>query len=84
MNNPMTVHLTKKIHAAAPEGAYLASNCMISQQQSKFEEVISSPAERDQQWARIVSAKANQRMCRIFNTKDEWDAWRSWVVAPKE
>jgi len=84
MTSPMTAKLTKKCHAAAPEGEYLVSNVMKSYTQAIFEEVVSSPATRDMQWARIVSAKANHRSCRVFKTKDEWDAWRSSVAAPKE
>jgi len=82
MNNPMTIKLTKKIFMAFPEGAYLVSNVMKSLTQAVFEEVISSPVGREMQWARIVSAKANHRACRVFKTKDEWDAWRSWALTP--
>lgn len=68
---PMSIKLTKRILMATPDGAYLVSNCFqgFTSQLSIFEEIVSSPQDREQQWERILAAKASQRLCRVFASK---------------
>ena len=79
---PMSVKLTKKILMAAPDGAYLVSNCFqgFTPQLSIFEEIVSPPQDREQQWERILAAKASQRLCRVFASKVEYQAWLREVL----
>jgi hypothetical protein len=84
MAEPMTVKLTKKILMAAPEGAYLVSNCYSeSTARSIFEEIVSPLAGRVNQWERIVTTNADQRTCRVFPTKKEYQEWLENALSPK-
>ncbi len=67
--------LTKKFFMRLPEGLYLASNIHDNRFQSKFEEVITSLDQREEQWKRIVSAGASQKLCCVFKTKENYDIW---------
>jgi len=81
--NQMSIKLTKKIYLAAPTGWVIVSNCMINPSQSVFEErVASSTPGREAQWQRIVAAGANQRLCRVFHTRSEYQTWLSAMVLP--
>lgn len=71
----ISVKLTKKFYMQLPEGLYLVSNTYKNQMQSIFEEETSPPAERIQQWGRIVRAGADQRLCRVFQNKEEYVGW---------
>lgn len=71
----ISAKLTKKFFMQLPEGLYLVSNTYKNQMQSIFEEEISPPADRIQQWGRIVQAGADQRLCRIFQNKKDYEAW---------
>lgn len=71
----ISAKLTKKFFMQLPEGFYLVSNLFKNQMQSLFEEEISPPAERDQHWKRIVQAGADQRLCRVFQNKEDYVVW---------
>ena len=78
----MSVNLTKKILIAAPEGAYLVSNCFKGFTRSSiFEETVSLPEEREHQWERVLAAHANHRLCRVFATKQDCLAWLQEVLS---
>jgi hypothetical protein len=84
-SQPMTVKLTKKVLMTAPTGAYLVSNCYSeSTARSIFEEAVSPLQNRAQQWERVVAANANQRTCRVFATKKEYQAWLEKALSPKK
>ncbi|HOQ41981.1 MAG TPA: hypothetical protein PK178_07495 [Smithellaceae bacterium] len=67
--------LTKKFYMQHPEGLYLVSNIHDNRFQSIFEEVITSLNQREEQWKRIVSAGASQKLCCVFKTKENYDTW---------
>ena len=78
---PISLRLTKKVYFAAPAGCFLASNVMTDRFSPVFaERVPALPHERCAQWAQIVAAGADQRLCRIFRTKQECRTWFSAVV----
>ena len=81
----MSIKLTKKILMAAPGGAYLVSNCYQGSTPllSIFEEIVSPPQERKQQWERVLTAHASQRLCRVFASKEDYQAWLREVLPPQ-
>lgn len=72
---PIAVNLTKKVLMAAPEGAYLVSNCGESPLDPLIAETVLPRPEREEQWARIVRLKGNHRLCRIFLCKEDYQEW---------
>ena len=81
---PMSVKLTKKILLAAPEGAYLVSNCFHGDTTASiFEEIVAPPLDRENQWKRVVAARADQRLCRVFGTQLEYQVWLQKALAPQ-
>ncbi len=81
---PMAVKLIKKILLAAPEGAYLVSNCFHGYSTASiFEEIVAPPLDRENQWKRVVAARADQRLCRVFATQQEHQEWLQKVLAPQ-
>jgi hypothetical protein len=83
-SNPEPAKLTKKFFMAAPEGLFLASNCMTPLGQTIFGEVIAPVAARQQQWERIVAVGASQRLCRIFRTSVDYLGWIATLFAPQK
>lgn len=72
----MTTKLTKKFFQTISAGSFLASNIMKSRKESVFAEIVaSSMPDREEQWGRIVSAGASQRLCHVFSSKKEHEAW---------
>lgn len=76
-----SIKLTKKMFMALPTGGLLVSNCMVSRNQSVFEEPVEQegPA-RSRQWDRVVAARASQRLCRVFRSRDDYEAWLKAIV----
>ena len=64
--------LTKKIFMALPEGAYLVSNVLEYGHTPSFKEKVCAKDERLKQWQRIVKSRVDQRLCLIFETKDDY------------
>ena len=67
---PMSVKLTKKILLAAPEGAYLVSNCFHGYTTASiFEEIVAPPLDRENQGKRrgLTSGFA-ESLVRSWNT----------------
>jgi len=80
---PISLRLTKKVYFAAPAGCFMVSNLMTDRFASVFaERVLALPHERCAQWARIVAAGADQRLCRIFRNKHDCRTWFSALVPP--
>lgn len=78
MGNGKALHrekLTKKFFMQLHEGLYLASNIHDNRFQSIFEEEIAALDRREEQWKRIVFAKANQKLCGVFKTKKDYETW---------
>jgi hypothetical protein len=67
--------LTKKLFTQLPEGLYLASNVHDDLFRSIFEENIAALDRREEQWKRIVSAGASQRIVYVFKTKEDYEIW---------
>lgn len=70
-----TEKLTKRFLMELPEGAYLVSNVYEQKGKPAFAEKVSPPPERNKQWQKIVDARANHRLCDVFKTKKEYEAW---------
>jgi hypothetical protein len=81
-SNPEPAKLTKRFFMAAPEGLFLASNCMTPRGQTIFGEVIAPVANRQEQWDRIVAVGASQRLCRVFRTSVDYLGWFAILFAP--
>jgi hypothetical protein len=80
----LTTKLTKNVFLVMPAGAYLVSNLMVNRYQSVFGEVVAgSPPDRSEQWKRILEVGADQRLCRVFGTEDEFTAWLADITGPK-
>ena len=80
---PISLRLTKKVYFAAPAGCFLASNVMTDRFSPVFAEtVFDLPHERLSQWARIVAAGADQRLCRIFRDEQECRSWIAALIPP--
>jgi hypothetical protein len=58
--------LTKKLFFSLPEGKFVASNILSKEWVPVFAEHLSPVQEREEQWRRIVKAKADQRLCEIY------------------
>jgi len=67
--------MTKKFFMQLPEGLYLASNVHDNRFQTIFEEKIAALDRREEQWIRIVSAGASQRIGYVFKTKEDYELW---------
>ena len=67
--------LTKKFFMILPEGLYLASNVHDDLFKSIFEEEIAASDQRKEQWQRIVSVGASQKLCYVFKTKEDYEIW---------
>jgi len=72
---PTNTKLTQSIFFAFPAGAYLVSEAMKSTGISVFEGIISPLPGRQKQWERIVAAKADQKLFRIFKSKSDYSKW---------
>lgn len=79
--DPISVRLTKKAFLALTSGCFLASNVMNQQMIPVFADTVpDSIDERREQWLRIVSVGADQRLCRIFQSQQECMSWFAAVI----
>lgn len=67
--------LSRKRFQTIPAGLYLVSNCCNRFMEPVFAETVSSADERDVQWQRIVAARADQRLCRVFHSEAHFRKW---------
>jgi len=82
--NPISLRLTKKAFLPLPSGCFLASNVMTEQLIPVFADTVrDSLDERHEQWLRIVSVGADQRLCRIFQSQQECMSWFAAVIPTK-
>jgi hypothetical protein len=63
--------LTKKFLMSLPEGVFIMSSLMDAPGQPTCFESVSSAAEREKQWERIVSSGCNNRFCSVFKNEKE-------------
>ncbi len=70
-----TTLLTKKFLMELEEGLFLVSNTHNRHGSSIYAEVVSSVADREHQWKDIVAIHANQRLCHVFNTKEDYEVY---------
>ena len=83
-SHPEPAKLTKKFFMAAPEGLFLASNCMTPRGQTIFGEVIAPVEDRQRQWDRVVAVGASQRLCRVFRTSADYRGWMATLFTPQQ
>ena len=80
--------LTKKFFIDLPEGVYIVSNCYKKVRRNKyvplFEETVGSLKERDTQWERIRSARANQRLCFVYTNLMDYKKLKATWGSAKE
>lgn len=80
--DPISLRLTKKAFLALTSGCFLASNVMTEQMIPVFSDTVpGSLDERREQWLRIVSVGADQRLCRIFQSQQECMSWFAAVIS---
>lgn len=67
--------LSKQFLMDLDEGSYITSNCHVSKYQPVFAEKAAPMKGREDQWRRAVSVGADQRICYVFKTEDDYRAW---------
>jgi len=77
MKNPQRQKLSKRLLMEITTGYWVVSNCFSEFNHFVFYEAVEPIAGRDEQWNRIKAARADQRLCNIFETKEECDEWMS-------
>ena len=70
-----TKKLTKRFLMELPEGVYLVSNVYEQKGKPAFAEKVTPLSERNKQWQKIVNARANHRLCDVFKTNKDYEAW---------
>ena len=70
-----TEKLTKRFLMELPEGVYLVSNVYEQKGKPAFAEKVTPLSERNKQWQKIVNARANHRLCDVYKTKKDYEAW---------
>lgn len=79
----MREKLTKKFLMGLPEGLYLVSNTGWSPEEPEFIEKVSPLSKRDEQWKRIIEAHVDQRLCNVFRTKKDYQAFLNRISRTK-
>ena len=64
--------LSKKFLMALGEGLFLVSNVHHTPLQPIFAETVAAANMREAQWRRIAEFGANNRLCYVFNTKEDY------------
>jgi hypothetical protein len=62
--------LSKRFLMQLPEGMYLVSMTLNPDCSARFEEYVSPPSEREEQWKRIKKKGVDRRKCKIFRSKE--------------
>ena len=75
--DPIDRHeLTKKYFWGLTTGVYIVSNCFRRVGPGKstpvFYEYVEQPEKREAQWDRIKSAGADQRLCDVYRSSEEF------------
>jgi hypothetical protein len=71
--------LTKAFLFALEDGVFLSSNCGDEYGNPIFAEIIVPKSQRDEQWQRIKSVRADQRLCDVFKDKGSYARWKAKV-----
>ena len=79
----MREKLSKKFLMGLPEGVCLVSNIGWSPDEPEFIEKVSPLSKRDKQWKRIVEAHVDQRLCNVFSTKKDYQAFLKRISTRK-
>jgi hypothetical protein len=76
MDSTESHKLTKKYFWSLPSGVYIVSNCYRSVGLGKstpvFYEYVEQPEKREAQWNRIKNTGANQRLCDVYQSSEEF------------
>ncbi len=67
--------LTKKFLMDIEEDLYLVSNVHPSPLQSIYADKVASPDMREYQWRQIVEVEANNRVCYVFSSKEDYQKY---------
>jgi hypothetical protein len=67
--------LSKKFLMELPEIGYIVSNVGLTPDQRIFAEKVAPLSKREDQWRRIVSAGADQKLCMVFKNEKEYNIW---------
>ena len=69
--------LTKSLFFSLPTGVFLVSNIMGRDYRAAFAAEVADASERAQQWLQIAAAKATQRQCRVFQSREKYLEWEA-------
>lgn len=69
--------LTKSLFLSLPTGSFLVSNIMGRDYRSVFAAEVANASERAQQWTQIAVANADQRQCRVFQSRGKYLEWQA-------
>lgn len=89
-NISRSAKLTKKYFMELPDGLFIISNRFtpgfrpiysdkVIETRPIYAETVTRLSEREGQWKEIVKARVDQRICRVFKTKQHYKAWLSKV-----
>ncbi len=67
--------LTKRFLMDLDEGLYLVSNIHPSPLKSIFAETVAARNLRESQWKRIVEVGANNRLCHVFYSSENYQEY---------
>ncbi len=71
----ISVKLTKKYFMELPEGVYLVSNVYEDKNTPAYADEVSPLFKREEQWKKIVTAYADQRLCNVFMNRKDYLEW---------
>ena len=71
----MTGKLTKKFLMGLREGLYLVSNLFSSRFKPIYADIVAPLSERVKQWKVIIEMSVDQRLCRVFKSKEDYEIW---------
>ena len=77
-------NLTKKFLLSLAAGDYLVSNVGEAPGQPMFAQTIKSKEQREAQWKDIVAARANGRLCHVFNSAKDYVAFSLEIPFSRE
>ena len=72
--------LTKKFLMALSEGEYLVSNVHLFPGKPIFQEKVVTFSKREDQWNRIKSVLADQRLCYVYRNKSDYNVSNKYFM----
>ena len=78
--------LTKSFLMAQRTGTFIASNCYRPGRPYRpiFSELVADLPERAAQWEQIKAARANGRLCNVYQTSADHRKWTESIRFPRE